>query len=258
MKFLALLAATTPFLGAVLADSWGPAYSLGPTTGAVIGTTYTFTSGTPPQPPTDFLFLWVGVSNGTSGLIQAGANQYENMESACGATNEEWCVGASYFGVVNGETTQLNGPMVTVSGSTPVFVDYSLSGNTWTQTVEVGGKVVSTLTSEDGPLLKGGWGTGTEIDSNSFGTTSAQTYTDITILLSEADPNFKNTLGMGAGVVATPMETTDGGKTWTIASILLPATDPTSTTTTIKSTTTTTSAPSGPTGGGTVAEYGQC
>ena len=40
--------------------------------------------------------------------------------------------------------------------------------------------------------------------------------------MSEADPNFKNTMGKGTGVVNSDMETSDGGKTWTIASITLP------------------------------------
>ncbi|KZV64088.1 hypothetical protein PENSPDRAFT_691078 [Peniophora sp. CONT] len=222
VKILATFAALAPFLGTVLADSWGPAFSLGPTTGAVIGTSYTFTSGTPPSPPEDYVFLWVGISNATSGLIQAGTNQYSNQQAACGATNSQWCAGASYFGVVDGVTQQIDGPMVPVNGDTPVYVDYSLSGNTWTQTVEVGGKVVSTVTSQDGPLLNGGWGTGTECQQNCFGTAATQHYYDITIYLSKADPNFKNTLGKGSGVVASDMETSDGGKTWTISSITLP------------------------------------
>ncbi|VDC06175.1 unnamed protein product [Peniophora sp. CBMAI 1063] len=221
-KILATFATLAPFLGGALADTWGPAFSLGPTSGAVIGTTYTFTSGTPPSPPEDALFLWVGISNATSGLIQAGTNQYSNMEAACGAANSQWCVGASYFGIVDGQTTQLNGPVVAIDGSTPVYVDYSLSGNTWTQTVEVGGKVVSTVTTYDGPLLNGGWGTGTECQQNCRGTGDVQHYYDITIYLSEADPNFKNTLGKGSGVVASDMETSDGGKTWTISSITIP------------------------------------
>ena len=56
----------------------------------------------------------------------------------------------------------------------------------------------------------------------SFGTAATQHYYDITIYLSEADPNFKNTLGKGSGVVASDMVTSDGGKTWTISSITLP------------------------------------
>ena len=54
-KVLATFVALAPFLGAALADSWGPAFSLGPTKGAVVGTSYTFTSGTPPSPPEEYV-----------------------------------------------------------------------------------------------------------------------------------------------------------------------------------------------------------
>jgi hypothetical protein len=51
MRVFLSLASLAVFFRATSADSWGPAYSLGPTTGAVIGTTYSFQSGTPPSPP---------------------------------------------------------------------------------------------------------------------------------------------------------------------------------------------------------------
>ncbi len=50
-----------------------------------------------------------------------------------------------------------------------------------------------------------------------------QYYSDTTIILLEADPNFPSTRGIGSGVVASDMVTSDGGKTWTIASIMIPA-----------------------------------
>ncbi|KIK58163.1 hypothetical protein GYMLUDRAFT_698361 [Collybiopsis luxurians FD-317 M1] len=201
----------------VVADTWGPAYSLGPTTGAVIGTTTTFIPGNPPANAETGLFLWIGISNATSGLIQSGVDQLAD-NSYCGATANQWCLSASYFGVGG----QKDGPYIAVNGNTEIGIAYSLSGNTWTQKVTVAGKVVSTLQSQDGPLLHGGWGTGTECQQNCRGTTSVQQYLNSVIQLSEPDMNFPNTLGKGPGVVATPMETSDGGKTWTIASITLP------------------------------------
>ncbi|KAF5378936.1 hypothetical protein D9757_008718 [Collybiopsis confluens] len=194
----------------VLADTWGPAYSLGPTTGAVIGTSTTFIAGNPPTTAETGLFLWIGISNTTSGLIQSGVDQVAN-NAYCGAAANQWCLSASYFGV-RGQT---DGPYVAVNGNTQIGIAYTLSGNTWTQTVTVAGKVVSTLTSQDGPLLH-------VQDLLTYLIVDIQQYLNSVIHLSEPDMNFPNTLGKGPGVVATPMQTTDGGKTWTIASITLP------------------------------------
>ncbi|KAJ3768501.1 hypothetical protein EV361DRAFT_597764 [Lentinula raphanica] len=217
VKFIAPACVLAGLISSVAADTWGPAFSLGPTKGAVIGTSTTFIPGTPPADAETGLYLWIGISNATSGLIQSGVDQ-DADNSYCGATATEWCLSASYFGVGG----QFNGPYVAVSGDTEIGIAYTLSGQTWTQTVTVGGKVVSTLTSEDGPLLNGGWGTGTECQQNCKGTTSIQKYLNSVIYLSEPDESFPNTLGVGQGVEYTPMETTDGGQTWTIASITLP------------------------------------
>ncbi|KAH8827578.1 hypothetical protein DL96DRAFT_1708914 [Flagelloscypha sp. PMI_526] len=201
-------------------DTWGPAWSLGPTKAAVVESYTTFNPGTPPSTPVDALFLWPGTSNATSGLIQSGADQVANMKAYCGATNAQWCVSASYFGVGG----QFGGPLVPVNANTAISIHYKLESNnkTWTQTVTVGGSVISTYQSQDGPLLNGGWGTGTECQTNCRGTGSAQTYTNTTIILSAADSTFKNTLYVGAGVTHSGLNTADGGKTWTVSTITIP------------------------------------
>ncbi|KAG7094100.1 hypothetical protein E1B28_007717 [Marasmius oreades] len=205
-----------------LADSWGPAFSLGPTSpnSAVIESFTTFIPGKPPTNPQDALFLWPGTSNATSGLIQSGADQLRDQKAYCGANATSWCVSASYFGVGG----QKSGPLVPVDGNTPIDIHYKLASDqrTWDQTVTVNGKVISTLQSFDGPLIQGGWGTGTECQSNCRGTISTQTYKNTKIILSRADPDFKNTLGVGGGVQHTGLTTPDGGKTWTVTQITIP------------------------------------
>ncbi|KAF8910373.1 hypothetical protein CPB85DRAFT_1390526 [Mucidula mucida] len=209
----------------VMGDSWGPAYSLGPTNSAIIEATTTFNPGTPPSNPQNYLFLWPGISNSTSGLIQSGADSTADQSGYCGASSDQWCVMASYFGVVDGATTQLNGDMVPVDANTDIIINYKLGDDqvTWTQTVTVNGEVISTLESYDGPLYNGGWGTGTECQSDCTGSTSPQYYTNTTIILMEADADFSSTLGVGSGVEASDMVTNDNGKTWTIASITISA-----------------------------------
>ncbi|KAK0466914.1 uncharacterized protein EV420DRAFT_1474327 [Desarmillaria tabescens] len=214
---LSLSLVALALLAAVKADSWGPAYSLGPTSSAIIEASTTFTPGAPPITPKDALFLWIGISNSTSGLIQAGVDQLADNNAYCGASSTQWCATASYFGVVNGATTQLNGDLTPLDGDQSITIHYKADDNlTWDQ-------VISTLQSYDGPLLNGGFGTGTECQSDCTGSTSVQKYTNTTIVLQSADPSFSSTLGKGTGVVASDMVTADGGKTWTIASIQIPA-----------------------------------
>ncbi|KAK0454872.1 hypothetical protein EV421DRAFT_2029831 [Armillaria borealis] len=224
MFSLALL--TLALALAAKGDSWGPAYSLGPTNSAIIEAITTFTPGTPPSDAENYLFLWPGISNSTSGLIQAGTDQTgADQNSYCGASQDQWCAMASYYGVVDGVTTQLNGDMVPIDANASITIHYKLADDdvTWEQNVTLNGEVISTLTSSDGPLYNGGWGTGTECQQDCTGTTSPQYYKNTTITLLEADPDFSSTLSMGDGVEASTMVTSDDGKTWTIDSITIPA-----------------------------------
>ncbi|KIY43489.1 hypothetical protein FISHEDRAFT_78348 [Fistulina hepatica ATCC 64428] len=236
-RYSVLLAASTlALLQSVRADSWGPAYSLGPTSAAIIEAVTTFVPGDPPAVQVDYLFLWPGISNSTSGLIQAGADSTAYQSSYCGATDTQWCVGASYYGVVDGETTQLEGDVVPADGDTEILIHYLVSFFPAAiaavlimmiqllddDTVTIDGKVTSRLQSYDGPLLNGGWGTGTECQSNCTGSESTQYYYNTTITLSAADVSFKDTLAVGEGITATDLTTSDDGITWYIESIEIP------------------------------------
>lgn len=56
-----------------------------------------------------------------------------------------------------------------------------------------------------------------------IGTIVKQTYADSTIILESADDTFAETLRTASGATNTEMESADGGKTWTIAKITIPA-----------------------------------
>jgi hypothetical protein len=80
-----------------VADSWGPAWSLGPTKSKIISATTTLLPGNPPSQPKTLLTVWPGMSNGTGDLIQSTLEQWDD-NSWCGATKSQWCVRASLFG----------------------------------------------------------------------------------------------------------------------------------------------------------------
>ncbi|KAG8716759.1 hypothetical protein FRC08_008849 [Ceratobasidium sp. 394] len=196
------------------ADSWGGAYSLGPAKTNIIEATTTLVPGTPPPSQAGVLFLWPGMSNGTGDLIQATLEQWPD-NSWCGATKTQWCVRASVFGWFG----QRDGPAGVVNPTDAVTINYKLGSNkmTWTQTVTIGGKVVSTLTSDSGPL-----GTGTECNNGCNGTISPQKYTNTVITLDAADPNFGKTGVTSGGTTISGLTSEQGGKVWKVATINIP------------------------------------
>ncbi|KAJ7129100.1 hypothetical protein C8R46DRAFT_1181561 [Mycena filopes] len=203
----------------VLADGWGGAISLGPAKTNIIHATTTLTPGTAPVPQTGELFLWPGISNGTGDLVQTTLESWPD-NSWCGATPGQWCVRASVFGSFG----QIDSTAAVVKPTDAVLIDYTLQSNkqTWTQTVSIAGKVVTTLNHDSGPFMKG-WGTATECDDNCSGTIAAQTYTNTTITLDAPDPNFGKTLVPITGATFTGLTSTGGGLVWQIASIHIPA-----------------------------------
>jgi hypothetical protein len=181
------------------------------------------------------LFLWPGISNPTSDLIQTTMDAWSGSENKnyCGGNGSQWCVEASVF---NGG--QINGPTVAIDPDDHVTIEYTLQsdGQTWDQKVtsQKLGKVVSTLTSASGPMLGGGLGFATEADANSF-TVDNTYYLCTEALLAAADPSFGSTgvggtgakcgaTGTGSGPgKAQNLHTTDNGKTWRVDLITLPA-----------------------------------
>ncbi|KAJ1303974.1 hypothetical protein OPQ81_008384 [Rhizoctonia solani] len=214
--FSTLFACSAVLVAAV--DTWGGSYSLGPAKTNIIEMTTTITPGAAPPTQAGVLFLWPGISNGTGDLVQATLEQWSD-NSWCGAGKGEWCVRASVFGWFG----QRDGPAGVVKATDSVTINYKLGSNkmTWTQTVTIDNKVVSTLNSDSGPYMKG-WGTGTECNNGCTGTISAQKYTNTVITLDAADPTFGSTASSAAGATATGLTSEQGGKVWKIATINIP------------------------------------
>jgi MYXO-CTERM domain-containing protein len=184
------------------------------------------------------LFLWPGISNPTSNLIQTTMDDWSGTENSsyCSGNGSQWCVEASVF---NGG--QINGPTVAIDPDDHVTIDYELGsdGQTWTQTVtsQKLGKVVSTLQSASGPMYGGGFGFATEADADSY-TIDTQYYLCTEVHLAAADPHFGATgvgangaqhgaTGTGSGRgTATNLHTPDEGLTWLVDLITLPAMNP--------------------------------
>jgi MYXO-CTERM domain-containing protein len=228
---------------AAAGDGWGASWSFGPvhptTSNHIIYTKTTLVPGRLPpwSSPTGPLFLWPGLSNPTSDLVQTTADAWGDNASACGAKAGQWCLEASVFGSFG----QRSGPSVAVDPDDHITIEYKLGSdnNTWTQTVTSMklGKVVSTLTSTSGLMLGGGFGFATEADANSY-TIDTQYYLCTEIHLAAADPQFGATgsgaagamdgatgMGSGRGTIKN-LHTPDSGLTWLADLITLPAMTP--------------------------------
>lgn len=224
---------------ALAKDGWGASWSFGPTSSRIIHAKTTIVPGRlPPMTSTTGpLFLWPGLSNPMSDLVQTTIDAWQDNKGYCSATTGQWCVEASVFGSFG----QRNGPTVAIDPDDHVTIEYTLEsdGKTWTQTVtsQKLGKVVSTLQSESGPMPKGGFGFATEADADSF-TIDTQYYLCTELDFAEADPHFgatgvggvgaqRGATGMGSGIgTAKNLRTPDGGLTWLVDLITLPAMNP--------------------------------
>lgn len=237
--FSTVLTLGLPSAQAMAADGWGASWSFGPTTSRIIYAKTTMVPGRLPPitSTTGPLFLWPGMSNPTSDLIQTTMDAWPDNKGYCGAGTGQWCVEASVFGSFG----QRNGPTVAIDPDDHVTIEYKLGsdGNTWTQTVtsQKLGKVVSTLQSASGQMPKGGFGFATEADANSF-TIDTQYYLCTELDFAQADPHFGSTgvggigaqygaTGTGSGIgTAKNVRTPDGGLTWLVDLITLPAMQP--------------------------------
>ncbi|KAH7417495.1 hypothetical protein BKA64DRAFT_658042 [Cadophora sp. MPI-SDFR-AT-0126] len=216
-------------------DSWGPAFSLGPAKQEIISTTTTIYPGKMPSNQPGYLFVWLGISNGTGDLIQSIIGSYPKGGSQCTGPNADtaWCVSSEVYGLAsNGFPNQFIGELQTADTNyaNGIRLTYTLADKAtylWTQTMEdaVTGTLLSSFNKTSGPML--GWGTALECQdyngSPCKGTVEEQSYVNSTIVLAAADNSFVDTLGSGTGVTHTDMVSADGGKTWTIGKILIPA-----------------------------------
>src|SRR5580704_4783991 len=161
----AFLIFALPSAKAMAADGWGASWSFGPTTSRIIHARTTIVPGRfPPMANVGPLFLWPGMSNPTSDLVQTTMDAWEGTENSsyCKASSTQWCVEASVFGA----SGQTNGPTVAIDPDDHVTIDYALQADneTWLQTVtsQKLSMVVSTLTSKSGEMPNGGFGFATE------------------------------------------------------------------------------------------------
>lgn len=171
-----LLLASAAGVGLVAAQDsvrFGPYFSLGATTSYIVEAETTIYPGKTPSPQQARLALWPGMGTDAGDLIQTIVLSSTDAEAVnCGGKPRvagEWCVFASALQ----DGTQVDGvtyPVTATQGATINYKYDATTGNT-TQTVSVGGKAVSELSTKSGRAI--GWGTAVECQDQCSGIVNA-------------------------------------------------------------------------------------
>ncbi|KAI9034938.1 uncharacterized protein KD926_005001 [Aspergillus affinis] len=213
------IAQTLPVLAAVAfqaADAaMGPAFSTGPVSDGswIREATSTLVLPKAPSGSSGVASLWVGMGTSNGDLVQSIADNWDS---------DHWSVYA-YTLLSTGAQSQMpvQGPATDATEGDKITMHYKFDDNSgnYTQTVQLNGKTVSTLSTSDEHAQ--GWGSSVECGEDNCGTIGAHKWTDTKIILDSADANYINTVGKGEGVTGE-MSTSDNGKTWTVTTINIP------------------------------------
>ncbi|GAB1190933.1 hypothetical protein APSETT444_000101 [Aspergillus pseudonomiae] len=214
---------------AALYEDWhfGNMFAVGPTTNNAQITKATYSlvppgvpCGTTQEKQNDapWLSIWVGISASMSDqaadLFQPLLNWSPDQKSqACPATAEEWCVATSTYHL----SGQVQQPYITVPDGSQLDFTITVDDKKITQQVSVGGKQVSEQ-SDDKSINPTFLYSSNECYLGTCGTVAGYSWDKLTIHLSEADPNFGETLNL-SNATSSGFTTSDQGKTWYAESI---------------------------------------
>ncbi|KAI0152675.1 hypothetical protein GGR57DRAFT_503538 [Xylariaceae sp. FL1272] len=158
---------------------------------------------------------WIGMGTSNGDLIQSIAETY---------AGGSWEVFA-YTLLLTSPTTQypVYSDSTAASAGNEITMHYTYDDSTgnYTQAVSINGNQVATLSTSDGYAQ--GYGTAVECAAEDCGTVPAHSWINTEIIMDVADPTYINTMGLGGGATGGSMSTSDGGKTWTVSTINIPA-----------------------------------
>ncbi|KAJ4350949.1 hypothetical protein N0V95_004287 [Ascochyta clinopodiicola] len=212
---------------------YGNNFYLGPTTNGQHITKATYTLGAP-APPTDYLTtnpnerwlsLWIGLQDNPNtgdilnmNFVQPLVNWGPNNEVwGCAADDKHWCAAASTY-TPSGQVEEAYVPLPS-NASLDFVVEINSSTGMIDQSISMSGSVISKSSNVQG-MKPAVFYSGTECYADGCGTLDAHSWSNITLVLNEADAGFDKTMTL-TGATSTGMETVDGGKTWTIESIVI-------------------------------------
>ncbi|PYI25953.1 hypothetical protein BP00DRAFT_382969 [Aspergillus indologenus CBS 114.80] len=172
--------------------------------------------------------IWIGVSatqgDASNSLYQPLFNWSPDQKSqGCSAGADEWCVAASTY-TSAGQVAQAYVP---VARDAPVDFEITVHNTHVHQSVRVDGHRVSHQSDPlSHPLRYLYSADECYTGSGTCGSLPSYRWTNITIVLSEADPRFGQTLALvGAASSPSGFSTADGGSSWHAAAVVIPVDD---------------------------------
>ncbi|KAI8930796.1 hypothetical protein NX059_011819 [Plenodomus lindquistii] len=210
---------TLAALGTTADAAMGPAFSTGPVGAGswIRESTSTLILPKAPTNSTGLLSLWVGMGTSNGDLIQSIA------DNAGYDKEKNWGVFAYTLlstSPTTQESVQTNRKYARPGDRVTMHYKFNDATGNYTQRVSVNGRQTAMLSTKDGHAM--GWGSALECAAEDCGTVPAHKWVDTVIKLNTADPNYIRTMGKANGVTGK-MSTRDGGVTWKVTDINIPA-----------------------------------
>ncbi|KAI0425592.1 hypothetical protein F5Y09DRAFT_321439 [Xylaria sp. FL1042] len=172
-----------------------------------------------PNPIAGDVALWSAIQL-DSDFIQGVSENAPSGSGYCTNLGTNWC----NFAYALTPNVQNGQPVIAAPG-TRVRTHYKLNSSTskWDQDLYVNDALVSSVSTSQGQ--KGNiFYISVECASGSCAAAPAHSWEDVSIILSDANPNFKHSGSWYFGATGGEMSTSDGGKTWTFTTLSIPAT----------------------------------
>lgn len=210
--------------------SWGAQVRSGPSNESIIATSTTIYPPAYPRQKNGYLFLWMGIYPDNGDLIQGIVGSYAKGQSECSGPDADtaWCISSEVYGNLNGQANQWVGPMTTTfpNYTSGITINYKLvdrSSWLWNQTIHdaTTGKLLSTFQKTSGPMTH--WDTAAECQGDCSLPSGPHTYINSTIVFENPYTAFPSSLWTVGGATHSEAKSVDGGKTYIIEKITIPA-----------------------------------
>ncbi|TID19954.1 Sexual differentiation process protein isp4 [Venturia nashicola] len=216
-----------------LSATWGPDITLGQTASEFTTLSTIYTTGPPPAQVKGSIFLWPGLfdqANRNGGdLIQSVVELHDaksTMET-CQAKPGQWCIRPF---VVNFKTRPLSTTPEhgkSIDPGDKILIQYTKApgpDGKWNQKITNLSKGNAVLFDYPAGQTPTRWlQIATEYQGGNTGTASEQIYTNTTVTVRDAEPGLGAKFRKHGDIQSTNPYSKDGGKTWVIDRVAIPA-----------------------------------
>ncbi|QDS76737.1 hypothetical protein FKW77_001291 [Venturia effusa] len=213
--------------------TWGPDITLGQTASEFVALSTIYSTGPPPAQVQGSIFLWPGLfdqANRNAGdLIQSVIEIHDAKltSETCQARPGQWCIRPF---VVNYKSTPISTTPKYGRAIDPrdmILIQYTKApgpDGRWYQKITNLSKGNAVLFDYPAGHTPTRWlQIATEYQGGNTGTASEQIYTNTTVTVKVAEPGLGSKFARHGNIQATAPYSKDGGKTWVIDRVVIPA-----------------------------------